>query len=343
MSRFKKNTTELLNKIDQQIQGFKPVNTINIEQRIEATNAAIDSQISRSSILSSVVWTDWVIINQWADYFANVFAYESDRLEMDIFINRVIRQGFIFGYCYVWNNNGTPEIVSVVKKNKDTCDIYIINSDEDYLEKGGSYYDSKKANKFNVPIDQLIRYQFNSLGWSSFVVLKPIIKLNKLVMKSLYNDTLMNTSRLIHQVEFDMTDVKTSQQFVNFESPVIHKSGDGTDTFRALQLATNTQSLIDVIEYAKNYYYEILGRRTNSDFKRTHSLDSEIDAAQQTFEILERDRYRWLKHFLRQFSKMFNLEIMLENSIGEYKNVNERDILKDNEVKNGYNNTKDIK
>ena len=102
---------------------------------------------------------------------------------------------------------------------------------------------------------------------------------------------------------------------------MIHRMDGGTDRFTALALATNTEPLLQTIEYTKNYYYDLVGRRTNSDFKRAHSLDSEISAAEKNCQAIETSRYLFLKKFLREYSMLFDIEINLENLNGELTSV----------------------
>lgn len=337
-----KKVLEKIQGIEDKINKFIPINTINLENKMYAVEAAIDSQVAASNILNEIVWNQWIIINNWANYFANVFKYEAEDFKHNVFLNRAIRYGFIYGRAYVWNNNGTPEIVGVVNwDDKDVVEISIITEDMDYslMEKTQYFYNSNKGKRLTVPKSQIIVYRFNSLGWSSFIVLQPIIKLEQQIMKALYNEAIMLPTRLLHDTEAGQTDTRATKQLLEFNSPVLHKTHDGTDKFYGLTINTNNQDLLNTIEYAKNYYYDILGRRTNSDFKRAHSLDAELEASESNFEILERDRYMFLKRFLREYSKMFRTSILLENSIGEFKDVFEKDIIKEKkEVNNGTNN-----
>lgn len=335
---FKKQVQDNLEKINEKLNGFVPTNTIAIVNQIEAVNEAINSQIAKSSVLKDITWNSWIIINHWADYFANSFKYEADRFELNIFINRVIRYAFIYGGAYIWNNNGTPELVSIVSEvNKKEYGIAIISPDFDVIKQNENSLKNLSVSK-KVPKEQIFYYQFNSLGWSSFVVLRPLIKWNKQVMKALYNETIMLPTRLIHDTEAGQKDSSASSQLLKFESPVMHRAKDGTDVFKSLALNTNTESLLNVIEYTKNYYYEILGRRANTEYKKTHSLNAELEAAEDTFTILERDRYLYLKNFLRYMSKTYKTKILLQTENRQFIDVFESDIITKNEVNNDQKN-----
>lgn len=311
----KAKATQELKKIEN--NEFTPLDTFNLQNNIAAQEAVIDSQVGDTSILNDIQWNRWIHINLQCDYYANRFKYEAKDYKHNFIINRALRNGFIYGVCGVWNNNGTPEIVQIADYRNDEVRITVITDDTKEFRKDAN------TTFIWVKRDTVIEYQFSSLGYSAFLTLGPLLKLEQLVQKVLYNETLTNATRIIRDVDAGSSK-KTAQQFVKFLSPLINRYNNGKDRYEGLALDTNTEKAIEVIEYAKNWYYDILGRRTNSDFKKTHSLNSEIEAGQFNGEVLERDRYMFLKKFLRDYSKMFNVKINLENETGEMVDVFEQ-------------------
>lgn len=309
----KKKAIDKVKEIEQ--SNYTPLDTFNLQNQIQAQEAAIDSQVGSSSILDNIQWNRWIHINLWCDYYANRFKYEASDYQHNFIINRALRNGFIYGTCGVWNNNGTPEIVQYINEENGRLKVSIIQDD--------SKEHNLRENNIVVNKSDVIYYKFNSLGYSAFLTLAPILKLEQLIQKVLYNETLTNSTRIIRDVDA-ASSKKTAQQFIDFLSPIINRFNNGKDRYEGLTLNTNTEKVLDVMEYAKNWYYDVLGRRTNTDFKKTHSLDSEIEAGQFNAEVLERDRYMFLKKFLREYSKLFGIEILLENENGELSNVNDK-------------------
>ena len=312
----KSKAIEKLNQIEQ--QGFVPLNTFNLENQIMAKEAAIDSQVGNTNTGDDIYYNTWLQVNQWADYFCGTFKYEASEFKHNIAINRALRAGFIYGSVGVWNNNGTPELVQVRDRRSPTeyYEIIIIYDDSE------RYYPAKNPEMFKkVPKKDIVIYQFDSLGYSAFLTLQPVLKFERLTQKALYNETLVLPTRILHDVDAGNPSTKAAKQFVQFNSSMIHRMDGGTDRFTGLALATNTEPLLQTIEYTKNYYYDLLGRRTNSDFKRAHSLDSQISAAERNWQSIETSRYLFLKKFLREYSMLFDVAINLENLNGEMMSV----------------------
>lgn len=302
---------------DIQQKGFVPMNTFNLENQIMAKEAIIDSQVGQTDSGEDIYYNKWLQVNQWADYFCGTFTYEASEFKHNLAINRALRAGFIYGYVGIWNNNGTPELVQIrnKKESRDYYEIIIIYDD------GERYYPKEGLQFKTVPKEEVAIYQFDSLGYSAFLTLQPILKFEKLSQKALYNEVLVLPTRILHDVDAGNPSTKASKQFVQFNSPIIHKMDGGTDRFQGLALGTNTEPLLQTIEYTKNYYYDLVGRRTNSDFKRAHSLDSEISAAEKNCRAIETSRYLYLKKFLRDYSILFDIDIRLENLNGEMNSV----------------------
>ena len=312
----KSKAIEKLNQIEQ--KGFVPLNTFNLENQIMAKEAAIDSQVGNTNTGDDIYYNTWLQVNQWADYFCGTFKYEANEFKHNIAINRALRAGFIYGSVGVWNNNGTPELVQVRDRRSPTeyYEIIIIYDDSE------RYYPAKNPEMFKkVPKKDIVIYQFDSLGYPAFLTLQPVLKFERLTQKALYNETLVLPTRILHDVDAGNPSTKAAKQFVQFNSSMIHRMDGGTDRFTGLALATNTEPLLQTIEYTKNYYYDLLGRRTNSDFKRAHSLDSEISAAEKNCQAIETSRYLFLKKFLREYSMLFDVAINLENLNGEMMSV----------------------
>ena len=328
----KKEILQNVKELTKKVEEFIPTQTVQNTAVMKAKEAVIDAQVGKAGIYNNtgVYYNDWLIINQWANYMANVFKYETKDLDITLFINRSIRYAFIFGYVYVWNNKGKPEIV-YPERVEGKLKVAIINEDLDNSIKGADWYKMQgQYARYEADEADIILYKFESLGFSAFITLGPIIKFEKLASKSLYNEALMLPTRLVNSSENPDPNGTAAKQVTDFNGPIMFKYADGTDKFEGLEIAYASNQLVQVLEYTKNWYADIIGRRSNTDFKRAHSLNAEIEAGQDNFKILERDRYLHLKRYLKQFKKLFKLDkLLLETTIGEYKDVDEYDVIKE--------------
>lgn len=327
----KKELAKNIKDINDKLAQFTPNSTIQMEAKLEAKKAAIDSQVAALNVYGkSIYYHEWIILNQWADYMANIFKYESKDFKHTFFINRVIRYAFLFGYCWVWNDNGTPRLCTVQFEGNQWY-AYEIPDTIDTEEKGEGFYTihTVKYKKFKTPVklENLIKYQYSSLGYSAYITLRPIVKMEQIVSRALYNEVLMLPTRVINSSDSPNANSSAARQLLDFNSSILFKFADGTDRFEPLELANASTEMIATIEYAKNYYYDILGRRSNTEYKRAHALEAELEAGQRNIEILERDRWLHLKNFLVKYSKLFNTQLYLQTSAGDYEDVNKLDIL----------------
>lgn len=328
MGLFTRKAKDKAKELEQQEMIPRP--TYTLEQEIIAKEATIDAQVASTSTLNNIKWNKWIQINLWANYFANRFTYITKNPIHNKFINKTLRHGFIYGKVGVWYNNGTPELIHVLEEKEHKYRVVINEENNNFF-----YKEMKRDRAIEVWKGDVIFYQFDSLNLPAITLLQPVLKFEELVQKVLYNETLTNATRIMRDVS-PGTSNKTAQQFMNFDSPIINRIEGGQDKYQGLTLETNSEKVLDTIEYAKNWYYDILGRRTNSDFKKTHSLNSEIEAGQFNAQVLEKDRHLYLWDFLRDYSYLFNIQIDLEMLNGNIQNVRDLNIkIKevDNETK----------
>lgn len=316
MGLFGKKTKAVEKLKNIQEGNYTPQNIFQLEQEMYGKEASIDSQVGATDQGQDIYYNQWLQVNQWADYFCGVFKYEVKDFKHNLLINRALRAGFIYGTIGVWNNNGTPELCSINKNNKDKDWVEIIVITDDSKE-----FHAYQKTYQKVKRSEVIEYRFDSLGYSAFLTLGPVFKWERLAQKALYNETLVLPTRILHDVDAGNPSTKAAKQFVQFNSSIIHRIEGGSDRFAALALGGASDALLQTIEYTKNYYYDLLGRRTNSDFKRAHSLDAEISAAEKNCLAIETARYLYLKKFLRDYSTLFDIDILLENLNGEMCNV----------------------
>ena len=295
-----------------------PQDTLLLQTQIAAKQQIIDAQIATQANSKKNYWNQWINLNNWANYFANRFKYDTTEPKHNITINQVLRNGFIFGQCGVWNNNGTPTLINIQEidyaTNKAKFTIFSPNPDP---AKKPVLSPKNPKGQITKPADQVINYQFDSTGLTAFIKLEPVLRLEEFIQKALAIELSTLPTRLIHESQNSNTNLDLIRQIIELETPVVSRVAGGTDEFTGLSFTTNTQGLTHLIEVSKNWYYDILGRSTNTDFKKAHTLEQEAINSQANIQALEWDRYLYFKDFIIQYATLFNLpNTLIENYNG---------------------------
>ena len=315
----KKRATELLNKA---LDGFTPEQTLKLFTKIQTADAMINSQVGKGSDIITtgrITWEKWININNWANYFANRWKYDTPEMRHMIAINWALRTGYIFGDSGVWNNNGTPEIINITKYDLNYAYFTLSPKDNKSLKDMANLYDpNSKPTKGLIkrPKNEVVAYQFDSLGYGAIMILEPVLKFEKYIQKSLFNEAVSLPTRLLRVTTNPDVSNEALKQFIELNSPVITKYAGTGETYEGIRIDTNTDQLLNLMEGGKNWYYDILGRRTNSDFKLSHTLEQEAQNSAANVDAIEWDRWLFFKNFIQNYAKLFNIKIKIENFNG---------------------------
>lgn len=308
--------------VEKAINDLTPKQLFDLKNRIEAKEMVINSQVlfkaQEDLTIGNVVWNKWININNWANYFANRWKYETKEMKHNMAINYALRAGFIYGDSGIWNNNGTPTNIIVSYCDLNYCYFTLSPTEQERLEQLRYETKEKKQGLIKKPKSEIINYQFDSLGYGAFIVLDPVIKLEEYIQKAIFNEAMTLPTRIIRDINDANTDNRTAKQFLELKSPVINRYKGGNETYEGLTLSSSTDGLLNLIEASKNWYYDILGRRTNSDFKLSHTLEQEAKNSEFNVNAIEWDRYLFFKKFIQEYAKLFNIKIKIETLNGNF-------------------------
>lgn len=95
-----------------------------------------------------------------------------------------------------------------------------------------------------------------------------------------------------------------------------------TREFSSANVATNIKSLIELKQYCKASYYQIIGLPSNYNMKRESLNENELDADIYTITPLIDEAFEQIKEDFEKVNKMFNQSIEVEAS-SSYKQVKE--------------------
>lgn len=312
---------------------FIPKNTIQMLNKIEAQEQIINSQVkalSEPTLTDSnerVVWSKWVNINNWANYFANRFKYDTLKTKHNLIINRVLRNGFIYGDCGVWNNNGTPTVAYYVKDlNLNRCQISLEPTTTQDAALKMVKETRHKAQLTTITVDKkdFANYQFEPLGYSAFMTLKPVLESEEMIQKLLINEITTAPTKTIFKVSQPDSSARLMSAYLSNSTPVLVQLMDSPDKIAQLPSSSGSGDVLNLIEATKNWYYDILGRRTNSDFKLSHTLEQEAQNSAANVDAIEWGRYLLFKSFIEVYAELFNLGgVLIESFNGKMQLASE--------------------
>lgn len=313
---------KITNLITEALDNFTPQQTLKLANKIEAADAMINSQVGPALpyvTQGRIVWEKWININNWANYFANRWKYHIKEMRHMLAFNAALRSGYIFGDSGIWNNNGTPEVITI--SHYDANYAYFTLSPSDFKsqrERILNYHpdEKPKTGLLKRPKEQVIHYQFDSLGYGAIMILDPILKLEQYIQKGLFNEALSLPTRLIRTTQNKATSTQTVKDFIELLSPIINRVGDSAERYDGIRIDTNTETFLNLIEASKNWYYDILGRRTNSDFKLSHTLEQEAQNSAANVDAIEWDRWIYFKKFAQDYARLFGVSVLIENFNG---------------------------
>ena len=333
--------------VEKAINDLTPKQLFDLKNRIEAKEMVINSQVlfnnDQDLTIGRVVWEKWININNWANYFANRWKYETKDMKHNMAINYALRAGYIYGDSGIWNNNGTPTNIIVSHCDLNFCYFTLSPTEQERLEQLRYETKKKKQGLIKKPKNEIINYQFDSLGYGAFITLDPVLKLEEYIQKAIFNEAMTLPTRIIRDINDANTDNRTAKQFLELKSPVINRYKGGNETYEGLTLSSSTDGLLNLIEASKNWYYDILGRRTNSDFKLSHTLEQEAKNSEFNVNAIEWDRYLFFKKFIQEYAKLFKIKIKIENLNGDFGDCfNDLELELKNEVKPNNETTNSI-
>lgn len=334
MASVDKEKTASVKGFKQRIQNFfLPKETMELMNKIAAKEEIINSQILKfvepdlANSNERVVWPRWININNWANYFANRFKYDTKNTKYNLIINNVLRYGFIYGDCGVWNNNGTPTIAYFVKDLSPTKCLITIHPTSNQEEALKLVRESRaKSNNATIQIDKkdFVNYQFEPLGYSAFLTLKPVLETEEMIQKLLINEVTTAPTKTFFKVAQPDGSKRLMSAYLSNSTPILVQLMDSPDKIAQLQSASGSQEVLNLIEATKNWYYDILGRRTNSDFKLSHTLEQEAQNSAANVNAIEWGRYLLFRDFMENFAKIFKCKnLVIENFNGTMSSLSE--------------------
>lgn len=283
------------------------LNTISNEEKMNSL-IALNNPTNDSNWFYSL----WEFINMQADYFCNVFKWESDKEKITIL--ETIRYGFIFSTAGIYKLNNTYIPITIVNIERDLNNkiikikfIYnsLIRNNEyislEHLKQSSQIVELTGDNIKNVAI-----YNYSSFNFPSIVKLKPLYNLFN-DFNWLFKSQALNYKNNV-KFNYDKSQpLKDAIQIINdFKDPkkaVLISQTDGIGTkknFEKIELEKSGVEAVEFFNQLKNLHYELIGRKTNLNKKTERNVSSEIDLDADIFDIVNYDKKIHLQDFFTQ-------------------------------------------
>lgn len=251
----------------------------------------------------------YFLLQMQGDYFCNTCRFETkDRYLKRLVIN-VIRGAFLMGCAGIYKNI-TLNILEPVyitgleygidgklKSAKilplDTC-----------MQKMNQIKTELTANDFKgmrevKDCDNLAVFSWGTMGYSAWITKWPFVKLQHLFLTIIIINGFVFNKKWIYKINNFTNIADEIKLFFDPANPFIVNVGSTEDLANrfATEEKGNSAGNSDVIDYYNKMigvYYQLMGRKINSDYKKERNVSDEVEASQENFDVVQND---WLAQF----------------------------------------------
>lgn len=239
----------------------------------------------------------WLLQLQ-ANYFCNIIQFECDSPYFKEMIIKVIRCAFLNGKAGIIFDKLTNKVYAVSVSNVE-YDLYgnIISVDYQAIdsvitsESTKAISRLKKLRLYADETKQIAVFNWGTLGISAWVIMWPFIKQQASLLRVMNTMIFSFIKKFIYKVNDPLASKDEMELFFDLDNPFIIETGltDGIkNKFSAFEVG-NTGSQKDYIDYYEKsiqIWYDLFGRRLNTDTKKERNIVAEVDASQESYDNL---------------------------------------------------------
>lgn len=297
-----------------------------VEQNINArvSNEAISKAISKTNLSNNRTYNTYWLLNFQADYFSNLVDFKLDNYQVNRQVAIAIRLGIIYGSSVLWkrgnqvtamyvNNLELDEAGSPKRVKMYRGDYVLMSQSLDFKKDGIQWIERDVSNDENFFIFIPNDYNLGGLiKWMPFIIqLENLLKMLNTHSYSYLKSILFNVKdkdALLQELEL----------YFNPDNPFLINTGDESvlsNKFKEFQIhkdLSNTDGLIEFIKEFLNIYYDLIGRRYNSDRKNERNITSEVNASQENYDILQRSLKRNINYMLEFIEEKWGYKNMVK-------------------------------
>lgn len=308
------------------IGNLKSITDANLPQTMKSITSTVQTYISDKNI------DDYWLLQLQANYFSNIFDVECEKYDVYLEIKKMIRTAFIDGKAGLYKVGDKWVAVRVSYIDGEMWVSRVNDFTNDSFKK-----DWKPNLKVDVT-DSLHIYNWSSYGWNAWVYFYPFIKSQNVLLKMLLIQSFAYNKKYVYNV---LSKNMVPDEMKNFFDPLnpflINLGDDGlTNLFQTIEQGGNNVAR-DFIQYYKEYtdqWYQLFGRRSNVDNKKERNISVEVNASQDSIDILQQEPIRLFELWAKEFSESSGIRVGIikreslqdnwEEQEGDNKNANIR-------------------
>lgn len=278
-------------------------------------------------LLQAKYWQNLFIVQNWDELsFENKKAYKIAMATL-----------FIHGYIGLYKDG--DKIVPYVLTGKITCDKYgypikctgypagmcyqfgvmAFNYDDKTVNISNEYKESFKEYKKDLNLDNCVFGKWNTWGYGAWLLEMPFI--NRLM---LYYERV-NTACALTGIQLKQKSIDGNSRGADvilnnngILTEVSGKEGTFSDKYDVMDVGQGGKTLnalIDAVEWYRQWYYSMVGRRFNINEKQERNINSEVMYSQLNFDVLENEHLRELQIMFQQVKEKFGIDIQVSSPI----------------------------
>lgn len=277
-------------------------------------------------------WQNLFIIQNWDELSAN------NKKALKIAMATL----FIYGYIGLYketDKDGKTMLVPYILTGQIVCDQYGYPikcdgypagmcyqfgiMDFNFKDKTINIKDDKKdtfeKHKKHLDKTNCVFGKWNTWGYGAWLLEMPFIN-RLMIWLDRINTAHALTGLMLKQKSIDGNS-RGAEQILDSRgilTEVSGKEGTFSDKFETMDVGQGgktLQTLIDSVEWFRQWYYSMNGRRYNINEKQERNINSEVMYSQLNFDVLENEHLRELQIMFQQVKEQFNLDIQVSSPI----------------------------
>lgn len=295
----------------------------NINARVRPKT--ISKAISKTNFTTNRCYNTWWLLMFQADYFSNLVDFKIDNYKVNRQIAIAIRLGIIYGSSCLWkvgnnvtamyiNNLELDEFGNPKRVKMYRGDYVLLSQSLDFKKDGIQWVERDVTDDENFFIFIPNDYNLGGLiKWMPFLLQFE----NLLKMLNTHGYSYLKT--ILYNVKDKNALLDELELFFNPENPFLINTGDESvlsNKFKEFQVHKESGDIDGLINYIKeflNFYYDLIGRRYNSDRKRDRNVVDEVNASQENYDILQRPIIRNINYLLEYVEQKWGYKNMVKN------------------------------
>lgn len=309
MGLFKKKKIGEIAANNDQFTSEPPItggNSYEIKKQLEVQDLINKATIPKLNLqrytrnLEGTSYNFYWLLQFQANYFVSIFPVKTPDHKLNKLIYECFRVHFLYGNCGIYKKGDL--LIGVYEKRVFTNKLGEITKIEfallnDLVQNQNLADTTTIETCFTLNAEELeknyARLRTTSIGFGAIVTWLPFIKQQESLLKKIY----MYSFIFHRKIAYKANDLSTSRDeldaFFNEDIPFyVELDADiGTgNKFSTQDIGGSTNGGVNELKEYYNFfiesYYHLLGRRLNVDTKKERNVSSEVEASQETFDVL---------------------------------------------------------